>query len=216
MVDKKRIALFGGSGGLGSKLLPMLLDEYDVISPTSKEVDIRFWNSVEAFFLKNEVDIVINLSGCNSDGFLHKLHNTYDTNRMLTLNMEANVNLLTHCLPPMRDRGYGRVILTSSVLSEKVQVGTGIYSATKAFVDSLVRTASAENISKGVTCNSLRLGYFDGGMCHRIPEKYQEVIKNSIGLKRWGTIEELYNVVDFLIKTEYITGQNLNVSGGLI
>jgi 3-oxoacyl-[acyl-carrier protein] reductase len=80
----------------------------------------------------------------------------------------------------------------------------------------LIKTASAENIGKGVTCNSIQLGYFDGGMCHRLPEKFVEPIKQSIGLKRWGSIKELYQTVDYLIETEYITGQNINISGGLI
>jgi NAD(P)-dependent dehydrogenase (short-subunit alcohol dehydrogenase family) len=138
-----------------------------------------------------------------------------EVNKLLDITVQGNLNLLSAALPGMRDRGYGRIILASSVLAEKVQVGTGVYSAAKCFVDSLVRTASVENIGKGVTCNSLRLGYFDGGICHDIPKKYADPIRESIGLKRWGSIEELYNIVQFLIKTEYITGQNLNVSGGI-
>ena len=53
-------------------------------------------------------------------------------------------------------------------------------------------------------------------MCHRLPEKFVEPIKNSIGLKRWGSIDELYKTLDFLIEVEYITGQNINISGGLL
>ena len=80
------------------------------------------------------------------------------------------------------ERGYGRIILISSVLAKKIVLGTSLYSGS-AFIDNLVKTASAENVSMGITCNSLQLGYFDGGMCHRLPEKYKDQIKNSIGLK---------------------------------
>jgi NAD(P)-dependent dehydrogenase (short-subunit alcohol dehydrogenase family) len=52
-------------------------------------------------------------------------------------------------------------------------------------------------------------------MCHRLPEKYIEPIKQSIGLKRWGSIEELYKTLEFLINVEYVTGQNINISGGI-
>jgi NAD(P)-dependent dehydrogenase (short-subunit alcohol dehydrogenase family) len=52
-------------------------------------------------------------------------------------------------------------------------------------------------------------------MCHRLPEVVAEKIKDTIGLKRWGSIKELYNTVDYLISTEYITGQNIEISGGL-
>ena len=115
----------------------------------------------------------------------------------------------------MRASQYGRIILFSSVLAKKVVLGTSLYSGSKAFIDNLVKTSSAENIGRGITCNSLQLGYFDGGMCHRLPEKYAEPIKQSIGLKRWGSVEELYNTLDFLINVEYVTGQNINISGGL-
>jgi 3-oxoacyl-[acyl-carrier protein] reductase len=131
------------------------------------------------------------------------------------VNILGNVNLLSCALPNMRNNNYGRIILISSVLVEKVTNGTSIYSASKAFIDNLVKTASSENISKGVSCNSLQLGYFDGGMAHRLPENFAEKIKSEIGLKRFGHIEELSNVIEFIIDTEYLTGQNINISGGL-
>ena len=67
-----------------------------------------------------------------------------------------------------------------------------------------------------LTCNSLQLGYFDGGLTYNIPESFREVVKNTIPAKRWGSIQELYNTVDYLIKTPYLTGQNINISGGII
>jgi NAD(P)-dependent dehydrogenase (short-subunit alcohol dehydrogenase family) len=155
------------------------------------------------------------MSGYNFDNFLHKLDGETEIQDMLDINIKGNINILSSCLPSMRDRQYGRIILMSSVLAEKVVLGTSLYSGSKAFIDNLVKTASAENIGKGITCNSLQLGYFDGGMCHRLPEKYIEPIKQSIGLKRWGSIEELYKTLEFLINVEYVTGQNINISGGI-
>tara|TARA_R110000772_G_scaffold1896_1_gene6466 strand:- start:5955 stop:6605 length:651 start_codon:yes stop_codon:yes gene_type:complete len=211
----KTIALFGGSGGLGSQLKPLLEEKYIVISLSSKDVDVRNLDNLKTWFSENEVDIVINLSGYNVDGFVHKLNDTNEIDKMLDINIKGNINILASVLPQMRLKEFGRIILISSVLSEKVVAGTALYSGSKCFIDNLVKTASVENISKGVTCNSLRLGYFDGGMCHRLPEKFVEPIKNSIGLKRWGSIEELHKTVDYLIETEYITGQNINISGGI-
>lgn len=211
----RKIALFGGSGGLGSALAPFLEKKYNVIKLSSKILDIRDVDSLKHFFDKNHIDIVINMSGYNFDNFLHKLDGESEIQEMLDINIKGNINILSSCLPSMRDRQYGRIILISSVLAEKVVLGTSLYSGSKAFIDNLVKTASAENIGKGITCNSLQLGYFDGGMCHRLPEKFVEPIKNTIGLKRWGSIEELYKSLDFLINVEYITGQNINISGGL-
>ncbi len=214
--NMKTISLFGGSGGLGAKLKPMLETKYKVISLSSSDVDVRNMEELNIWFDNNDIDIIINLSGYNVDGFIHKLNSSADIDNMIDINIKGNVNILSAGLPNMREKNYGRIILISSVLSEKIVTGTALYSGAKSFIDSLVKTASAENISKGITCNSIRLGYFDGGMCHRLPEKFVEPIKNSIGLKRWGSIEELYKTIDYLIETEYITGQNINISGGLL
>lgn len=211
----KKIALFGGSGGLGSQLRPLLENKYKVYSLSSNDVDITNLEEVNKFFNENEIDIIINLSGYNSDSFIHKLDNEDEIDKMLNINIKGNINILSSSLKHMRVSGYGRIILISSILSEKVVPGTSLYSGSKAFIDNLVKVVSAENITKGITCNSIRLGYFDGGMCHRLPEKLVEPIKNSIGLKRWGTINELQQTIDYLINTEYITGQNINISGGL-
>ena len=212
---KKTVALFGGSGGLGSQLKPLLMKDYNVISLSSKDVDITVVSDLHKFFENNDIDIIINLSGYNYDSFVHKINDWEEAQRMLDVNILGNVKLLNKSLPQMRERGYGRVILISSVLAEKVIAGTALYSGSKAFIDNLVKTTSAENIGKGVTCNSIQLGYFDGGMCHRLPEKFVEPIKQSIGLKRWGSIKELHQTIEYLINTEYITGQNINISGGI-
>ena len=211
----KTVVLFGGSGGLGSQLTPLLETKYKVISLSSKDIDVRDLTSVSSFFNENDVDIIINLSGYNYDGFVHKLEDSSEINKMIDINIKGNINILSSSLSKMREKNYGRVILISSVLAEKVVPGTALYSGSKAFIDNLVKTVSSENIGKGITCNSLQLGYFDGGMCHRLPEKFVDTIKQSIGLKRWGSIEELYQTIDYIINTEYITGQNINISGGI-
>ena len=210
----KTIALFGGSGGLGSQLKPLLEEKYKVVSLSSKDVNLRKMYATTQFFDDNEIDIVINLAGYNTDGFLHKLEASA-VDDMIDINVKGSVNICRGALPKMREKGYGRIIMISSVLATKVVAGTSLYSASKAFIDNLVKTVSAENIRKGITCNSIQLGYFDGGMCHRLPEEFAERTKNSIGLKRWGTIQELYQTIDYLIETEYITGQNINISGGI-
>jgi acetoacetyl-CoA reductase len=212
----KTIALFGGSGGLGKELIKYFDAAHFFLIPiSSKQVDLSDKEEVDKFFETHDIDIVINLSGVNYDSFVHKI-DTYKARQAIEVNIVGTMNLLSACLKKMRDNKYGRIILISSVLSEKVYPGTGVYSACKSFIDSMARTASAENISKGITVNSIRLGYFDGGMCHRIPEPYHTDIRESIGLKRWGKIEELYNTIKFMIDTEYITGQNVNVSGGIL
>jgi NAD(P)-dependent dehydrogenase (short-subunit alcohol dehydrogenase family) len=214
----KTIALFGGTGGLGSQVQSFLCNDYRVISIGSRDINIIEYNDVKSFFNSVDVDIVINLSGYNYDCFIHKYNDTniHEISKQLNINIMGTINIVSCCLLQMREKKFGRIILSSSVLADHPVVSTAIYAGCKGFVDSLTKTVAIENISKNITCNSLQLGYFDGGLTHKISDDFKEPIKQSIPIKRWGTIEELYNTIKYLIETEYITGQNLNISGGLI
>ena len=213
----KKIVVFGGTGGLGEKLIPFLKNKYEIISISSKEVDITSLDQTKTFFDTNDVDIVLNMSGKKYDAFLSKITQTdiSDIKSMMDVNMMGNINILASCLPKMIEKKYGRIIAISSVFSELNIPKNSIYCASKAFVDRLIATANKENIKYGITCNTIQLGYWDGGMCYRVEEKYQEMAKDKIGLKRWGSIEELYNTINFIVENEYVCGTNLRIDGGL-
>jgi NAD(P)-dependent dehydrogenase (short-subunit alcohol dehydrogenase family) len=213
----KKMVIFGASGGLGQKLIPLLKKSYEIIPISSKEVDITSLEQTKKFFNSNDVDIVLNMSGKKYDVFLSKITQD-DVNQidsMMEVNMKGNINILAGCLPKMIEKKYGRVISISSVFSELNVPKNSIYCASKAFVDRLIATANKENIKYGITCNTIQLGYWDGGMCYRVEEKYQEMAKDKIGLKRWGSMEELYNTINFIVENEYICGTNLRIDGGL-
>lgn len=214
----KTIAVFGGTGGLGSQLVQLLSNEYNVIALGSSHVDVTSYTEVINFFNSNTVDIVINLSGYNSDNFLHKYNesNYTEIEKQIDVNIKGTINIVSACLHNMRANNFGRIILASSVLADHPVISTSIYSGCKGFVDSLTKTVAIENASKNITCNSLQLGYFDGGLTYKIPEEFRNSIKNTIPAKRWGSIDELYNTVKYLINTGYINGQNINISGGII
>jgi NADP-dependent 3-hydroxy acid dehydrogenase YdfG len=213
----KKIAVFGGKGGLGGKLTPLLAQKYDVIALNSKDVDVTNPNEVNDFFNKNDIDIVLNMSGKKYDVFLSKINegDYKSIDNMLDVNIKGNINILSSCLPHMIKKNWGRVISISSVFAEMNIPKNSLYCASKAFVDRLVSVANKENIKYGITCNTIQLGYWDGGMCYEVEQKYQDMAKEKIGLKRWGSIEELYNTINYIIDTEYLCGINLNISGGL-
>lgn len=213
----KRIVIFGGNGGLGNRLLPLLKEKYEVISPRSSEVDITDLAEVTSFFKEKEVDVVLNMSGKKNDNFLSNINidNYQEVESMLDVNIKGSINILAACLPSMIEKKFGRVIMISSVFAELNVPKNSIYCASKAFIDRLVSTANKENIKYGITCNTVQLGYWDGGMCHRVEQKYQDMAKDKIGLKRWGSVKELYATVDYIINTEYIAGTNLRIDGGL-
>ena len=215
------IVVFGGSGGLGKQLCNNLIKSETfscrpIIPLSSSDVDITNFNQVRDFFNDTKVSVVINLSGYNYNMILHKYNwdEVIEVKKQIEVNIEGNLNILANCLPIMREDRYGRIILTSSVLSSRPVVGTGVYSGCKAFIDNLVKTCTVENIKYGITCNSIQLGYF-GGMTYEIPESIRENFKDTIPLKRWGKIIELEHTIRYLINTEYVSGCSLKVNGGL-
>lgn len=215
----KTMAVFGGSGGLGSKVVPLLRlrGKYRIISLSSKDVDVTVPSEVGVFFAKNKIDIVLNLSGLKHDALISDM-TVVDkrlTQEMLDVNIMGNINILSYCLCWMREAGWGRVIAISSVFAELDIPYNSIYSASKAFLDRLMSVANRENIKHGITCNTIQLGYWDGGMSDRVELKYKNAAIEKIGLKRLGTTKELCNTIDFIIENEYICGTKLKIDGGL-
>lgn len=212
----KKLLIIGGTGGLGSKVAK-LINGYEVTIIGSKDLDIRSMTDCENFFNKNKFDVVVNFAGVNFDSLIHKLSssNEQDIENLLDVNLKGTINIISSCLKGMRENKYGRIIFISSVLAEKTVIGTGMYAACKSFIDRFIKNVSAENIKYGITANTIQLGYFDGGMTYRIPEEYLEPIRKSIGLQRFGKIEELVNTIEYFINTEYATGINLKIDGNL-
>jgi len=214
-----KIALFGATGGLGTKLSEKLKtnNNYEVINIGSKDIDVTNYEQVKSFFDNNDIDIVINLVGVNYDKFLHKVDkdDLNDIKKSIDVNIMGTINIVSCCLQKMRLKNYGRIILTSSVLAEKPVIATSVYSGCKGFIDSFVKTIALENANKNISCNTMQLGYFDGGLTYKINESIRENIKTSIPMNRWGDIDELNNLVELLINTPYITGTNIKINGGI-
>jgi len=178
-----------------------------------KICDVTNDNSVKEFINKTDFDIIIYLSVKNIDGLIHK--QTLDNvTKQLDVNLNGFINVIRHSTEKMRANKFGRIIYISSVLSKNPIRGTGIYSASKAFCDNLIKTYSLENSKYGITANSIQLGYFDGGLTERVPEDVLSNVLKSIPLKRLGYVSEMSNLIKTIIETEYINGTNISITGG--
>ena len=209
----KKILLIGGTGGLGKQIELILKTEYECISVGSKNCDVTNEENVINVLNKTKPDIIIYLSVKNIDGLIHKQTNE-DVTKQLNVNLIGFLNVLRNCTQNMRESGFGRIIYISSVLSKKPIRGTGIYSASKSFCDNIIKTYSLENSKYGITSNSIQLGYFDGGLTEKVPDNILQSVKNNIPLKRLGTVEEMKELIKTIIKTEYINGTNISITGG--
>ena len=161
------------------------------------------------------VEILINNAGITKDAPFHKM--TADQwNAVIQTNLTGVFNM-THCLwNGMRDRGFGRIVVISSVNGQKGQFAQANYAATKAGDLGFVRSLAQEGAKKGITVNAVAPGYIATDMVMAVPEKVRESIIAQIPVGRLGEPEEIARCVTFLASDDagFITGSTISANGG--
>ena len=139
-----------------------------------------------------------------------------DWDRDVSVNLTGAFNTIKCCMPDMLERGWGRIINISSISGTMGGIGQCSYAATKAGLIGLTKTVALEGARKGVTCNAIVLGVFDGGSFYEVAPEFRERIIKRLALRRMGDPQELSNVLVFLASEEssYLTGEAIEVSGG--
>jgi len=208
-----KITIFGGTGGLGSQILKSTM-YVDIDRLGSKDCDFFYPGNIEDYVSKVKPDVAIFFNNLNVNSFLHKydINNIYN---LITINIEGTTVALKSLLTQMREKGFGRIIIASSITVDKNVMGTSIYAATKAYFENIVKTIALENASKGITANCIQLGYMDGGLTYTLPKDLLDQKLKEIPAGRLGTIKEIDKTVNFLIDNEYVNGSVIKLTGGL-
>ena len=181
----------------------------DVTKRTEVEAMVR--RIVDEF---GQLDILVNNAGINRDAMSHKMtEDQWDI--VLAVNLKGTFLCAQAVLPRMRERGWGRVINTSSVGSLG-NVGQANYAASKAGVIGLTRTLALEYAKYGVTVNCVAPGPVMTRMLAGVPEAIREKILGQVPAGRIADPAEIAAVHAFLASDDaaYITGQVLFVDGG--
>ena len=211
----KKISFFGGTSGLGTEVIKTLSETYEIDSVGSSKVNLLKEDEIKKYFEVNYPDIVIIFSNYNYNSFIHKYDDFSDLDKQLDINIKGVTKVISNSLKSMRDKGYGRIILASSITVDKKIVGTSIYSSAKSYYESIVKNVCLENASRGITANCIQLGYMDGGLTYTLSEDFREKIINSIPSKRLGKISEISETINFLISNSYVNGSVVKLTGGL-
>ncbi|MDC1245041.1 SDR family oxidoreductase [Crocinitomicaceae bacterium] len=233
----RRVLVSGASGGLGREIAENLLSDgfYVVMlcnknkskldsliskfSNQTKVVEVDFLNDVDYDTLKEEigaVDSVINCVGISSSQISWKI-NKEQWDKVFDLNLNTPFRLAQLFIPEMRKNKFGRIVFFSSIVAQKGVVGTSAYSASKSALLGLTRTMASELATSGVTVNCISPGYMDKGMISEVSDQFLSDILESIPAKTLGSSENITHSVSFLLneKADYITGQVINVNGGM-
>ncbi|MEG2599474.1 MAG: SDR family oxidoreductase [Muribaculaceae bacterium] len=160
--------------------------------------------------------ILINCAGISYNSYAHKA-DLEQWRNVIEVNLIGTFNVIHALLPIMRSQGYGRIINFASVVTKIPTPGVSAYAASKAALNSLTRNLSIENASKGITVNSINLGYTDMGMGHNdISEKFHETIVKRIPQRRFCQPIEIYQTVKYIMDMDYLTGSMIDLDGGIV
>lgn len=161
------------------------------------------------------VDVLVNNAGITKDGLLMRMSES-DFDSVLNTNLKGTFNTIRHASNIMLKQRAGAIINMASVVGEIGNIGQANYAASKAGVIGLTKTTARELAARGVTCNAIAPGFIETDMTAVLKDDIKEAMAANIPLKRFGTGEDVAQAAVFLAKNRYITGQVINVDGGMV
>ena len=178
-----------------------------------KQCEEMFENVIKEF---GKIDILVNNAGVTKDKLMMVMSEE-DFNTVVDINLKGTFNCMKLASKHMIKKKYGRIINLSSVVGIRGNAGQVNYSASKAGIIGMTKSAAKELASRNITVNAVAPGMIDTDMTSVLSDKVKEVMLNGIPAKRVGNTEDVANAVAFFASTEasYVTGQVLCVDGGM-
>jgi acetoacetyl-CoA reductase len=161
------------------------------------------------------IDVLVNNAGINIDRSMKNL-DVEDWNTVIQVDLNSCFYTVKAALPYFMKQNNGKIINISSFVGQAGNFGQANYAAAKAGIIGFTKTAALELARYNVTDNAVCPGFIETEMYTSIPEKAKESILKRIPLGRTGTPQEIARSVRYLIVDgDYITGQALNINGGI-
>ena len=227
------IILTGASGGVGESILPLLSREDEVIAVYhSNKPKIKKSKNIYSYKLDlNSEEDILNfcdyVSSRPNNKKITLVHGAILSKDCLAANVSAtlwdevmSVNLRSvfilnrEFLKMMVPKKWGRIIHFSSIAQERGVKGTLTYSTSKAALLGMSKVLATEYARFNITSNVISLGYFNVGLINKLNEDQVINIIKNIPSKKLGDILDIYNAINFLMKTSYANGSVLSLDGG--
>lgn len=161
-----------------------------------------------------KIDILINNAGITRDRSFKKLTKE-DWDAVIDTNLTGVFNTTKVVLDHMLEQKHGRIVNISSIVGQTGAFGQTNYSAAKAGMIGFTKSLALETASKGVTVNAVCPGYIETEMVAAMPDEVKEGIVSKVPIRRLGQTSEIADAVLYLVQAGFVTGQQINVNGGL-
>jgi 3-oxoacyl-[acyl-carrier protein] reductase len=246
MILKGKTALITGSGrGLGKSIALKLaqmganivlndIEQSDSVDETAEEFkelgynvavtkgDVRDSNDVEKMVQTaadsfGRLDILVNNAGITRDTLMIKMSEK-DWDDVIDINLKGAFICTKAAVRIMMKQRCGKIINISSVAGVMGNSSQANYSSSKAGLIGLTKSTAKEFARRNITCNAVAPGVIQSKMTDVLPEQVKEKYLENIPLNRFGTPEDVANVVGFLASgdSDYVTGQVIHIDGGLV
>ena len=245
LLEGKVVLITGGSRGIGSGIVDLFARNGASVAFTyrsSKEEAILIENELNSLGYKvrgyksdasnmkdaqelianilcdfNDINVLVNNAGITKDGLIMRMSED-DFDKVMDVNMKSVFNLTKSIIPHMLKKKSGSIINMSSVVGVKGNAGQSNYSASKSAINGFTKSIALELGSRNIRCNAIAPGFIETEMTNSLDDEVVKQWRKMIPLRRGGASKDVANTALFLASdmSSYITGQVINVCGGML
>lgn len=163
------------------------------------------------------IDLLVNNAGITRDSLMMRMSEK-DFDDVININLKGVWNCTKHVVRPMMKQRSGKIVNIASIVGVTGNAGQANYVAAKAGVIGMTKTLAKELAPRGINVNAVAPGFIETDMTKELPAEIIDTYKKNIPLQKMGQPQDIANVVLFLAsdRAKYITGQTVNVDGGLV
>lgn len=215
----RRAFVSGAAAGIGAAIAQRLRDDgLDVLTADVTEgCDLRFDVASDPIPDLGEIDICIPNAGITTTISAAHRMTAEQWQGDLDVNLSGAFRVIQACLPGMRERAWGRIVVISSGAARAGLPGQVAYAASKAGLIGMVKTVAAENVRRGITANAVLPGMVATEKVRAMPREILDRLDEELPAGRMAAPDEVAGLVSFLASAEagYITGESIGIDGGL-